>query len=57
MIETVFEEFTEFRFHTSDYTKDEFVPATLNYLPEGMQETKHKVFSNGDIISEYHISL
>ena len=52
-VETVFEEFTEFRFRTSSYTRDEFIPATLNYLPEGMQEIEHRVSSNGNIVSKY----
>lgn len=53
MIETIFEEFTEFRFATSTYTREEFIPATLTYLPEGLQEVAYRVSSNGNIYSRY----
>lgn len=53
VIETIFEEFTEFRFSTTAYTKDEFVPVTLNYLPEGMQEITRRVSSSGNIHLRY----
>lgn len=53
MIENVFEDFTEYRFGTFNDYEDKFVPAILNYLPEGMQETKYRISYNGTIVSRY----
>ncbi len=53
MIETIYEEFTEFHFGISTSITNEFKPAALTYLPEDMQETEHRVSSNGNIYSRY----
>lgn len=53
MIETVFEELTEIQFDQSGYTKDEFVAAKLNDLPDDMQEVEHWIGTNGTIFCKY----
>ena len=42
IVETIFEDYTEFRYRTEAIEETEFVPLRLGYLPEGMEETKKK---------------
>lgn len=61
-IETIFDEFTEYRFAPSEYEKKDFVAVKLEYLPEGMTEIGHRISNNENIYlryenSEYYISL
>lgn len=42
IVETIFEDYTEFRYRTEVVEKTEFVPLRLGYLPEGMEEIKRK---------------
>lgn len=40
IVETIFEDYTEFRYRTEAVEKTEFVPLRLGYLPEGMEEVE-----------------
>lgn len=40
IVETIFEDYTEFRYRTGAVEETEFVPLTLGYLPEGMKEVR-----------------
>lgn len=42
IVETIFEDYTEFRYRTEAVEETEFVPLRLGYLPEGMEEIKRK---------------
>ncbi len=42
IVETIFEDYTEFRYRTEAVEETEFVPLRLGYLPEGMEEIKKK---------------
>lgn len=52
-IETIFDEFTEYRFAPNEYEKKDFVAAKLEYLPEGMMEIKSEIDLNGNLYSKY----
>ena len=41
-VETVFEEYTEYRYHSNAAGDTEFVPLQFGYLPEGMVETERE---------------
>lgn len=41
-VETVFEEYTEYRYHSNAAGDTEFVPLQFGYLPEGMIETERE---------------
>ncbi len=40
IVETIFEDYTEFRYRTEAVEETEFVPLRLGYLPEGMEEVE-----------------
>lgn len=40
IVETIFEDYTEFRYRTEAVEKREFIPLRLGYLPEGMEEVE-----------------
>ena len=40
IVETIFEDYTEFRYRTEAVEETEFVPLRLGYLPEGMKEVE-----------------
>lgn len=40
IVETIFEDYTEFRYRTEAVEKTEFVPLRLGYLPEEMEEVQ-----------------
>ena len=40
IVETIFEDYTEFRYRTEAVEKTEFIPLRLGYLPEGMEEVE-----------------
>lgn len=40
IVETIFEDYTEFRYRTEAIEETEFVPLRLGYLPEGMEEVR-----------------
>lgn len=42
VIETVVTEYTEYRYQSNKAADSEFKPITLNYLPEGMQQTSYR---------------
>lgn len=42
IVETIFEDYTEFRYRTETGDKVEFKPLTLEYLPEGMEEIRRE---------------
>jgi len=44
VVETIFEDYTRFYYRTEAVEETEFVPLTLGYLPEGMEEVKRKEF-------------
>lgn len=44
IVETIFEDYTEFRYRTEAVEETEFVPLRLGYLPEGMEEIRRKEF-------------
>lgn len=44
IVETIFEDYTEFRYRTEAVEETEFVPLRLGYLPEGMKELRRKEF-------------
>ena len=61
MVENVLEEYTEFRFDSATENKVQFVPVTLNYLPNNMEVVRYREFSNGIMLryenKEYYFSL
>lgn len=40
IVETIFEDYTEFRYRPEAVEKTEFIPLRLRYLPEGMEEVE-----------------
>ncbi|MFR6289822.1 MAG: DUF4367 domain-containing protein [Peptococcaceae bacterium] len=47
VIETVWDEYTEFRYHSDASADTEFQPLELQYLPEGMEEVRREERNNG----------
>lgn len=53
IVETIFEDYTEFRYRTEAVEETEFVPLRLGYLPEGMEEIRrYKVEKRLSLIYE-----
>ena len=53
VIETVWDEYTEFRYHSDASADTEFQPLELQYLPEGMEEVRREENVDGiNIICE-----
>ncbi len=47
VIETVWDEYTEFRYHSDASADTEFQPLELQYLPEGMEEVRREERDDG----------
>ena len=53
VVETIFEDYTRFYYRTEAVEETEFVPLTLGYLPEGMEETKrYEMFERMRLVYE-----
>lgn len=53
IVETIFEDYTEFRYRTETMEETGFVPLTLGYLPEGMEEIKrYEVIKRVNLVYE-----
>ena len=53
IVETIFEDYTEFRYRTEAVEETEFVPLRLGYLPEGMEEIKrYEVIKRVNLVYE-----
>lgn len=47
VVETIFEEYTEFHYTSNAAADTEFVPLTLNYIPDGLEEVEREKNSIG----------
>ncbi len=53
VIETVWDEYTEFRYHSDASADTEFQPLELQYLPEGMEEVRREENVDGGMSLMY----
>lgn len=53
VIETVWDEYTEFRYHSDASADTEFQPLELHYLPEGMEEVRREENVDGGMSLMY----